>query len=122
MDRYTLLVILNAPFVFFGLLKAFISYRTNVIKFSGLLLRFVFWITIFTGLLFAKSIYLYLIRHNLTDSSPLSVADVVQTTGIIFSLSLILRLYSKIEANERKLVQLQQKISVKLSKDMNSRT
>ncbi len=115
MDKYTLLVILNAPFIIFGLLKAYVSYNSKIIKLGSFLLRILFWAFITFGLVFANNIYDYLIRNRLTDSGPLTIADVVQITGIIFCLSLILRLYSKLEATERQLVKLHQELSLRLS-------
>ncbi len=120
MDKYTLLIVLNGPFVIFGLLKACVSYRSKLIKLGGLIARIIFWVIISSGLIFANTIYDYLIRNHLTDSGPLSIADVVQITGIIFCLSLILRLYSKYEVTERQLVKLHQELSIRLSEKNKS--
>jgi len=115
MNKYVLLLILNTPFVFFGILKGYVSYAKKTIKLSGFMLRLAFWGTILTGLIFGESIYDYLVRNGLTDSTPLSVPDVLQITGIILCLSLILRLYTKCETLEHQLVQLHQEVSIELS-------
>lgn len=115
MNKYLLLLLLNVPFVFFGLLKAYVSYGKKTLTLSGLIMRFIFWGIILTGLIFGESIYNYLIVNGLTDSTPLSVPDVLQITGIIVCLSLILRLYTKYETLEHQLVQLHQEMSIELS-------
>ncbi len=120
MNKYVLLLILNTPFVFFGLLKAYVSYSKKTLTLSGLIVRFIFWGIILTGLIFGESIYNYLIAQGLTDSTPLSVPDVLQVTGIIVCLSLILRLYTKYETLEHQLVQLHQEMSIELSSRQKS--
>lgn len=122
MDKYTLLVILNTPFIIFGILRAFVAYQKKNIKLTGLVGRIIFWVAIFLCLLFAQGIYDFLVVRHLTDSSPLSIIDVITVTGIIFCLSLILRLYAKQDDTERTLTQLQQELSIVLSEKAQLKT
>jgi hypothetical protein len=115
MDKYTLLLILNLPFVVFGFIKAAVSYKQEIVGRMGLIIRFGFWFAILMGLVFAQSIYTYLAENKLTDSGPLSLPDVILVTGVIFSLFLIIRLYSKVELLEKKLTDLHEKLSITLS-------
>lgn len=115
MDKYHLLVYLNAPFVIYGFIKAFSMYRKGTVKRFGLTLRLGFWLTIALGLLFAKELYAELARRGLTDTTPLSLADVVLVTGVIFCLFLIMRLYTKADMLERRVADLQERVSVELS-------
>lgn len=116
MDKYTLLFVLNLPFVLFGIFRSITMYKASIIQWPGLCLRLIFWIAILLGLLFAKEIYSFLLGNNLTDSAPLSLADVVLVTGIIFCLFLCTRLYAKIDSMEKRLTDLHEKVSIHLSK------
>lgn len=116
MSKYFLLLIFNLPFVFFGMLKTVMLYRTNKLSMPSFLLRMSFWSIILAGLFFAKHIYNYLVVNNLTDSTPPSIADVVLATGVIFSIFLCVRLYTKLERTEKRLAELHEKTSIILSK------
>lgn len=115
MSRYTILILLNIPFVFFGYTKAIVLYRGGKLQRFSFALRIVFWSVLLAGLLLAKSGFQFLIDRNLTDSTPLSIADVFLVTGIMFSLFLSLRLYAKTESLERKITSLNERISTILS-------
>lgn len=119
MSKYTLLVLLNVPFVVFGVIKSVASYKKGKVTPFGLAARLVFWLLVLLGLVFAEEIYNYLITNGLTDSDPLSIADVVLVTGLSFCLFLIIRLYAKIETQQRRFDALHEKLSVSLSKHHN---
>ncbi len=112
MDKYTLLIILNLPFVIFGLIKAIVTYKQNTIPRLGLVLRICFWLLILSGLVFAKQGYHWLIQHHLTDSTPLSIADVLLVTGVLLCLILITRLYAKLDMMDRRFTDLHEKLSI----------
>lgn len=112
MDKYTILIILNTPFVIFGLIKAFEMYKRELVGRIGLLFRVLFWGFIFAGLVFAESLYNFLFSNNLTDTTPLSLADVMLVTGIMFSLFLCIRLYAKIDILERRFSELHEELSI----------
>jgi hypothetical protein len=115
MDKYTLLILLNMPFVIFGLINAFILYRDSSLGRFSLFIRIVFWTLIALGLIFAQQVYNFLVRNDLTNSQPLSLADVVLVTGVNFCMFLSLRLYTRLEHTERRLTDLHEKLSIILS-------
>ena len=115
MDKYNLLIILNVPFVVFGLIKAWTMYKKHIVNRLGLFLRLFFWLMIAAGLIFDREIYNFLLFHHLTDSVPLSLADVVLTTGIIFSLFLCIRIYTKLDLLERRVDELHEQLSLRMS-------
>ena len=112
MDKYTLLILLNIPFVLVGLVRASELHHKKIISRSGLIIRVAFWLLVLTGLIFVEPVYRYLFVGGLTDSDPMSIIDVVLITSVLFSLSIITRLYSRVEALERKLTDFHEKISV----------
>jgi hypothetical protein len=112
MDKYVLLFILNIPFVIFGVLKAVMVYRTKSVDRLTFVLRMLFWLLILLVLIFAHGIYNYLYDHGLTDSTPLSLPDVVLATGVMICLSLCVRLYSKVDAMDKRISDLHEKLSI----------
>jgi hypothetical protein len=68
------------------------------------------------GLFMAGPGYQWLQDHHLTDSTPLSIFDVAEITGIILSLTLILRLYTKVDTIEQRIARLNSEASIRLSK------
>lgn len=117
MLKYTILAIFTLPFVAYGLLRAFISYRSGLIGGGSLALRFMFWLGIATFTLFAKEIYDFLRGNDLTDSPPLSLAEILLFIVVVFSLTLIIRLYSKLDTAEKRLSDLHEKLSIELSRN-----
>jgi hypothetical protein len=73
---------------------------------------------IFFILIFAHSIYDYLFAHGLTDSSPLSLPDVVLATGVMLAVSLCVRLYAKVDAMEKRISDLHEKLSIYISENI----
>lgn len=115
MDKYRLLMILNTPLVLYGIAMAYNSRKKGNIRGIGFALRTLFWLAVLCGLWFAREIYDFLVVRGLTDSTPLSIADVVLVTGVSFCLFLILRLYSMIDAQERQFTALHEALSIELS-------
>lgn len=117
MDKYLLLFVLNVPFVIFGVLKAVMAYRTKSVDRLTFLLRMLFWAVILAILVFAQPIYNYGFSHGWTDSSPLSLFDVVLATGFMLCLSLSIKLYAKVDAMDKRLSDLHERLSILLSVD-----
>ncbi len=115
MIKYVLIVVLNTPFVVIGLLRALHSFQKGRISRARYTFVTILWTLVFVGLLFAQPLYQFLERNRLTDSTPLSVFDVVLTTGLVLALSLTFRLYSKIDRLDERLMQLNRELSIRLS-------
>ena len=116
MNKYVILIIFNLPFVIFGIASALSRYKESSLGRLSLLIRLVFWIIIGLGIVFAQQIYNYLVRNDLTNSQPLSLADVILVTGVDFCLFLTIRIYSRIDHLERRFSELQEQLSITLSK------
>lgn len=117
MTKYELLFLLNIPFVVFGIARIVIALKKGESRPIGMLVRLSFWLMILAGLLFSEDIYNFLVVRGLTDSTPLSIADVILVTGINLCFALIIRLYAKIEKQERRFIDLHESISIKLSEE-----
>lgn len=116
MSRYLILVLLNLPLILAGLLGALVDFKTNKLSRNKYIFVTVLWLIIFVGLASAQYIYEFLFSHNLTQTEPLSLFDVIQITGIIFVLYMANRSRVRVENLERRLQDLHQELSIKLSR------
>lgn len=115
MSRYLILVILNTPLIFTAILNAIVSYNLKHLSLRRTVLKVIFWIVVFVGLCLAEPIYTFLYNEGLTKTEPLSLFDVLQITGIVFVFFLVNRLYVKVDVLERRVQDLHQELSIKLS-------
>lgn len=115
MSRYTILVLLNLPLITAALLNAVVSYNLKHISGKRLVLKIFFWLTVLCGLFFTETIYTFLYNEGLTQTEPLSLFDVLQITGVIYVFYLINRLYVKVDVLERKMKNLHQELSIRIS-------
>lgn len=116
MSRYLVLVILNLPLVGLALLNALVDFKMGKLPKRSFLRQIIIWSFILAGLASAKFIYEFLFNNHLTQTEPLSLFDVIQVTGIILVLFMANRTRLKLDALERRLQDLHQELSIKLSK------
>lgn len=116
MSRYSILVILNIPLIFAAILNAIVSYKLRHLSLRRYLFKLIFWLIVLTGLIFAETIYNFLYSEGLTKTEPLSLFDVMQITGIIYVFFLVNRLYVKVDILEKRVQDLHQELSIRLSK------
>ncbi|OGL34613.1 hypothetical protein A3F65_00755 [Candidatus Saccharibacteria bacterium RIFCSPHIGHO2_12_FULL_47_16b] len=122
MSRYLLLVILNTPLIIAAMMNTVVGYKLGHMGRRRFFFGLSFWLLIFAALVFVKPIYSYLFSNNLTQTEPLSLFDVMQITGIIFTLFIANRAYGKVDVLERKVQDLHQELSIKLSEKNNKKT
>lgn len=115
MSRYAILLILNTPLVVASITSALVEYKTGKYSRGKFITQTVIWLTIFAGLASAQAIYEFLFTNNLTATEPLSLFDVIQITGIILVLFIANRARIKNEILERRLQDLHQELSIRLS-------
>lgn len=121
MSRYVILIILNTPLVIAGVLDAVVSYKLQRSSRRRFIFRLAVWTIIFAGLLFTQSIYDFLFSNQLTETEPLSLFDVIQITGIIFTFFIANQAYTKVDILERRVQDLHQELSIQLSNDERRR-
>ena len=97
-------------------MNAIVSYNLKHLSLRRFIFKVGFWIAILLGLVFVESIYSFLYSEGLTQTEPLSLFDVLQITGIIYIFYLVNRLYVKVDVLERRVQDLHQELSIKLSK------
>ena len=117
MSRYLILVILNVPLIMAGILSAVVAYRLKKSSRKRFTFRILLWLAILLGLLLSEPIYNFLFSNQLTTTEPLSLFDVIQITGIIFTLFVANRAYSKAEYLENRLQSMHRDLSIRLSEE-----
>lgn len=100
-----------------AIMNALVTYKLKHLSLRRLIFKVGFWVVVFFGLAFAESIYNLLYSNGLTQTEPLSLFDVMQITGVIFVFFLVNRLYVKVDVLERRVQDLHQELSIRLSKN-----
>ena len=115
MSRYLILLLANTPFIIGGITNALVSFKLGKISKRRFMYQCLVWLMVFVGLATVKPLYEFLFSNNLTRTEPLSLFDVVQITGIVAVLFVAHRTRAKLEAMERRVQDLHQELSIRLS-------
>jgi hypothetical protein len=117
MSRYLLLLLINTPLILLSMLGALTRFKLHKSTKLRFFIQIISWILVFVGLASAETIYTWLFQNNLTQTEPLSLFDVIQITAIVVVYYIANRSYAKVEALEKRVQDLHQELSIKLSKN-----
>lgn len=117
MSRYLILIILNAPLLVAAMINTLVGYKLGRMTKRRFIVGLAFWLIILASLVFMQPIYSFLFSNHLTQTEPLSLFDVMQITGIIFTLFIANKAYGKVDLLERRVQDLHQELSIRLSND-----
>lgn len=112
MDKYTVLIVLNAPLAVYAIFNVVLSYKLKRLRPSQTIIRLIFWGLILGAICFAKPLTDLLTRANLTNTSPLSLFDVFIATGVMVSLLMVARAHGRYAELESKFTTLHERISI----------
>jgi hypothetical protein len=115
--KYNILIILCLPILILFLIRIYDGYKRNKISFRGLIILLLFLIILSFGILFNKQFFNYFETTRLTDSTPLSLYDVIQIVAIIALIYQAFRQTYKIENLQNKLSRLNQEIALKYARN-----
>lgn len=115
MSRYLLLFLLNLPFILMAILGAITQYKLRRSTRQKMIARISLWLVVAIGLALAQPLYDWLFSHKLTQTEPLSLFDVVQITAIVIVFYIANRTRAKVEVLEKRIQDLHQELSIKLS-------
>ena len=115
MIRYLLLFLLNFPFILAAILSALTQYKLGKTTKRRFIIQAGLWLVILAGLLVAQPLYEWLYSNELTQTEPLSLFDVIQITAIVITFYIANRTRAKLEAMERRVQDLHQELSIRLS-------
>jgi hypothetical protein len=112
MNKYLLLLLINTPLLAIGILEALSGYKTNRISRRRCIVQVLFWLSVAVVLVLMEPIYNTLIRFNLTNSTPLSIFDIVLLTLLLFCLFLIKKSNESITRLNRKISRLHESLVI----------
>lgn len=112
MSKYVLLVLINIPLLTVGIISAITSYKTKRISKRRATLELLFWAGVGVGLVFVEPVYNQLIKHNLTNSQPMSLFDIVLLTLILFCMLMIKNSNERISALQRKISRMHENLAI----------
>ncbi len=115
MSLYILLIFINLPFIFLAITGIITRYKMKRISRRRASIQLLIWLFILMGLIVARPLYYWLFAQELTASDALSLFDVVQITAIVFLLYIVNGLSTRIEQTEKRLNDLHQALSIRLS-------
>lgn len=114
--RYVVLLLLNVPIISVALLNLFTRYKLKKITVRRFKIQMMLWVILMVILVLAFPLYNYYTDQPILDSDELSLFDIIQTTAIIFLFYTINNMRQKNEWNEKRIRDLHQELSIKLSK------
>lgn len=117
MSRYLILLLVNLPLIIVAFLSALVDYKMGKLTRKKYFVQLALWLIILVGIASSHFIYSFLFSHQLTQTEPLSLFDVIQITGVIIVLFMANRSRIKLEGLERRVQDLHQELSIRLSED-----
>lgn len=96
-------------------MNAFVSYKMKHISLKRMVLKFIFWISLLMALIFTEPIYNWLYSEGLTQTEALSLFDVILITVSLLLFFLVNKLYVKVDVLERRVQDLHQELSIRLT-------
>lgn len=113
--RYILLVLLNLPVVLLALVNLVTKYKTKKITRNKFNQQILLWAVITLVIVSSFPVYNLLVGRHPFESSSLSLFDIVETTVLIFLIYVVNNMRQKIEWSEKRIRDLHQELSIKLS-------
>lgn len=113
--RYLILVLLNLPVILLAFTNIITQYKLNRIPRRNLAKQLLVWSVLLIVLIGSFPVYNYLSGKDPLDSQSLSAFDIVQTTAIVWLFYVINEQRRKLDHTERRLRELHQELSIRLS-------
>ena len=114
--RYLILVLLNVPIILAALINIITQYKLRKVSTARFRHQLIIWLVIMIVLVGSFPTYNISLGHPPLDSSELSLFDILQTTAIILLFYIANTQRQRIDQNERRLRDLHQELSIRLSK------
>lgn len=113
--RYLILVLCNLPIILLALVNIITQYKLKKVSITRFQHQIIIWTVVLIVLLGSFPLYNILNGRSAFDSNELSLFDIVQTTVIVFLFYAFNNLRQQLDQNERRLRDLHQELSIKLS-------
>lgn len=113
--RYIILVLLNIPVILLALMNLITKYKTGRISNRRFKVQILFWLLILAIVIISFPSYNYIVGNPVFVSNKLTLLDIVQTTAIVYLLYSINSQRQKLEWTEKRMRDLHQELSIRLS-------
>lgn len=113
--RYLILIACNIPIIMLALLNIVTKYKLHKLSRDRFIFQLLLWLGILVVLIGSFPLYNHLQGKPTLDSIDLSSFDIVQTTTIVLLFYVVFNLRQHNEQNERRLRDLHQELSIKIS-------
>ena len=113
--RYLVLVLLNLPIIMVAIVNIITQYKLKKVSFSRFRKQLLLWVFILVVVAGSFPLYNLLSNRPAFDSSEFSLFDIVQTTAIVYLLYFGNGHRQKLDQTEKRLRDLHQELSIKLS-------
>jgi hypothetical protein len=110
------LVILNLPIILSALITIIAQFKLKKISARRFRNQIIVWTVILILIIGSFPLYNLLVGKHPLDSSELSLFDILEVTAIIFLFYAIIAQRQRLDQNEKRLRELHQELSIKLSK------
>lgn len=115
MSRYTILLLLNLPFIVLTILTIVTNYKLKRASKLRTIFQVLFWVVVLIGLIMAETVYNWLFINKLTQTDSLSLFDVIQITAIVIITNITIRCRSRCELLEKRINDMHSELSIRLS-------
>ena len=115
--RYLGLVLLNVPIILAALIHNVTQNKLRKVSPARFRHQLIIWLVLMIVLIGSFPLYNISIGHPPLDSSELSLFDILQTTAIILLFYIVNNQRQRIDQNERRVRDLHQELSIKLSNE-----
>ena len=115
--RYIILVLLNTPIILLALVNIVTQYKLKKVSKGRFRHQFILWLVVLILLIGSFPVYNMLNGHEPLNSDELSLFDIVQTTAIVFLFYVINNQRQRLDQTEKRLKDLHQELSIRLSGD-----
>ena len=113
--RYLLLLLLNTPIIALALLNIVTKYKLGKMTAKRYRFQIFVWLSMLLVISGSFPLYNYLVGQPPLESISLSSFDIIEITAIVFLFYIMNNLRQKQEQNDRRLRELNQELSIRLS-------
>lgn len=114
--RYLVLVLLNIPVILLALVSIVTQYKLGKASKQRFHHQLILWLVLLIVLIGSFPVYNYMSGKQPFDSASLSTFDIAQTTAIVALVYITNTQRQRIETVERRVNDLHQELSIRLSK------
>ena len=113
--RYLVLILLNVPIILLALVNIVTQYKLRKVSKNRFRHQIVIWLGVLIVVIGSFPVYNLVVGRAALDSHDLGLFDIVEITAIIFLLYVVNNQRQRTDQTEKRLRDLHQELSIKLS-------